>query len=218
MSTERDKLKGDRYQGIGALLDPVGGTSSGLQSPITSQEGDYDKYLAESRKNNAISGGAGILGSTAGAIENAVMLKRRKKAGVLDITPTPIKDIIQETGMKVRSGKLSNEAARIGRINQGESNFLNKAIQSATSPQQVQQMLVSAKRMSDDQKMQLENQGLQQQQNYEGTNRQFRSKDAEYKALAQNQYNSDVAAYRNAMWTNINNAVNSGAQMAMGLA
>jgi hypothetical protein len=36
--------------------------------------------------------------------------------------------------------------------------------------------------------------------------------------LAQNQYNTDIAAYRNAMWSNINNAVNSGAQMAMGLA
>jgi len=196
MSTERDKI----------------------QPPTTSSEGDYDKYLAESGKNNVIAGAAGVLGSSAGAIQNAVMLKRRKKQGVLDITPTPIKDIIQETGMKARSGQVANAAARMGRINQGESSFLNKAIQSATSPQQVQQMLVSGKRMSDDQKMQLENQGLQQQQNYEGTNRQFRSKDAEYKALAQNQYNSDVAAYRNAMWSNINNAVNSGAQLGMGIA
>jgi hypothetical protein len=216
MATEWDLYKYGK-QGIGAKFDPVGG-SGGLQSPKTESDGDYDKYLAESRKNNAIAGGAGVLGSTAGAIQNAVMLKRRKKQGVLDITPTPIKDIIQESGMKARSGQVSNAAARMGRINQGESSFLNKAIQSATSPLQAQQMLVSAKRMSDDQKMQLENQGLQQQQNYEGTNRQFRSKDAEYKALAQNQYNTDIAAYRNAMWSNINNAVNSGAQMAMGLA
>lgn len=189
-----------------------------IKEPATSQDGDYDKYLAESGRNNAIAGAAGVLGSSASAIQNAVMLKRRKKQGVLDITPTPIKDIIQESGMKARSGKVSNDAARMGRINQGESSFLNKAIQSATSPLQAQQMLVSAKRMSDDQKMQLENQGLQQQQNYEGTNRQFRSKDAEYKALAQNQYNTDIAAYRNAMWSNINNAVNSGAQFGMGLA
>lgn len=159
------------------------------------------------------SGQAGIVGSLGSAIYNKVMLDRRKKRGVQDITPASLRDVIAESGMRANSGRVSNFNERLGQINVGQTGFLQNAAKTATSPQQLQQMLVAGERGAGAQRMQLGAEGAASQRDWQRQNQGYRLQKAEFEKLAQDQYNQDVAAYRNAIWQNINNAVNAGGQM-----
>jgi hypothetical protein len=154
-----------------------------------------------------------IAGPAAAAISNYRGMKKRERGGVKDITPQPLKDLMAESKMRVGTARVSNYNERLNQIQQSESDALDNAAATATSPAQLQAMALRIKRSSDMAKNQLGAEGAERQSRERSVDQGLRLQDANFKRIAQQEYDADIAAYRNAMWQNINRGVNAGGIM-----
>ncbi len=151
----------------------------------------------------------------AGAIYNMIQLRKRRKRGVIDITPDEVKDIAAETGARANTAKVSNYNTRLGQINAGQSSLLQRVRNTARTAGELTNAAVASERIAGDQRAQLEREGAQTQSMNRQSNMTARQNVANFKKLAQDQYNADIAAYKEAIGKNIGNALNSAEMMAM---
>ena len=143
------------------------------------------------------------------AVYNYLQMRKRKRRGILDITPQPIKDIAAETGQRARTAKVANFNDRLGQINQGQTGVLNAASKASQTGSQFLQAALSAERIAANQRAALGQEGLQSQSRNRQDNMAARQQVANFENLAREQYNADIAAYKEAMLRNINTAANN---------
>lgn len=162
----------------------------------------------------SIGSGVAALGAAA---YNYLQMRKRKRRGILDITPQPIKDIAAETGQRARTAKVANFNDRMGQINQGQTGVLNAASKASQTGSQFLQAALSAERIAANQRAALGQEGLQSQSRNRQDNMAARQQVANFQDLARQQYNADIAAYKEAMMRNINTAATSAINAAVGL-
>ena len=171
-----------------------------------------------SKLGYGISGGLGVVGSTVGAILAQRALNARKRRGVLDIRPDSLKSQLGEYALRAKSAQLPNYAQALNNIQSTQTQAAGDAQLAATSPAQLQAMIAKNARYANQAKMGLANAGADFQQRNLATQRGLMNQSANYQERARNEYNTDISSLRNAVWSNINNAVNTAGQAALMIA
>jgi hypothetical protein len=171
-----------------------------------------------SKTGFGIAGGANVVGSTVGAIQAQRALNQRRKRGVLDLRPDELKSMLGEYALKANSTQLPNYNRAVSNINATQAQATGDAALAATSPDQLQAMIAKNARVAGGQKMQLDQAGVELQRQNKAIQRQLMGQSGQYRDRARQEYNTDISSLRNAVWSNINNAVNSAAQTALMIA
>ena len=171
-----------------------------------------------SKLGYGISAGAGVAGATVGAILAQRALNARRRGGVLDIRPDSLKSQLGEYALRAKSSQLPNYTQALNNIQSTQTQAAGDAQLSATSPAQLQAMIAKNARYGNQAKMGLATAGADFQQRNLATQRGLMNQSANYQERARNEYNTDVSNLRNAVWSNINNAVNTAGQAALMIA
>ena len=151
----------------------------------------------------------GKAGSLLGALYNYRQLRKRRRRGVIDITPDEVKDIAAETGARANTAKVSNYNTRLGQINTGQSALLNRARNTARTAGELTNAAVASERLAGEQRQQLEREGAQTQSQNRGLNMSAREQIGQYKLQSKQNYDRDIAAYKEAIAKNAGNFINS---------
>jgi hypothetical protein len=170
---------------------------------------------APSKAGYGIAGGLGVLGSTAAAIAAQRALNARRRAGVLDIRPEALKQSLGDIALRAKSARVSNYGQRMGNIVGQQNRLAGNAAMAATSPSQLQNMILQSQRQGAQQEAGLAQEGAAMQQQNLGIQRGLRGQEAGYQDQARREYAQDVENLRNAVWSNINKGVNTAGQAAM---
>lgn len=165
-----------------------------------------------------VAGGANVAGSIIAAINAQRALNERKRRGVLDIRPEALKTDLGEYSLKAKSAQVPNYAQAVSEIQGTQSQAAGDAALAATSPDQLQAMILKNARIANNAKLGLTQAGVNLQRENQAIKRGLTAQSAAYQDRARQEYDTDIANLKNAVWQNINNAVNSGAQTALMMA
>jgi hypothetical protein len=162
-----------------------------------------------------VAGGANVLGSGIAAIMAQRALNARRRKGVIDIRPESFKNMEGEYALKAASTKLPNYAQAVSNIDATQAQADANAALAASSPAQLQALVARNARIAAQSKMGLDQAGVGLQRENLGIKRQLGMQSANYQDRARQEYNTDVANLRNAVWSNVNNMINSAGQTAL---
>jgi hypothetical protein len=168
-----------------------------------------------SRLGYGVAGGANVLGSGIAAIMAQRALNARRRKGVIDIRPESFKNMEGEYALKAASTKLPNYAQAVSNIDATQAQADANAALAASSPAQLQALVARNARIAAQSKMGLDQAGVGLQRENLGIKRQLGMQSANYQDRARQEYNTDVANLRNAVWSNVNNMINSAGQTAL---